>query len=528
VEERIAWPNRWMWIGAIATVIIIAPAALRWAFHDEVWLSGHISMAASIQNGPYPPRSLSIPALELRYHHGFSLLVAAVTSIFRMPIPLAIDLITLAAAGYLFMLLWLLGERLLGPGKGWLTALITFFGAGAPFACAYFTRDLAFSLLTFCGIDGVDINPPIVSYLFQHPWTLGLPITIILMHIAIDDAASRWRLPLIGTLLVALSLTQIVLFAATSASLVASEALSRGPSIRRGAAMLGVSAAAWLVAAQLGGFFVPAPAGAISLVFTPGILGRIIPTLAWNAGTFGLLLPFGLIGLARMGRLSVLLACFALGGLTIINVVRYTHSWDIVKFGAVASVGLSIAASAAVAKLLTLEPRRFARAVGALSLAFLTAGAFSFVAAFAFDVDGIPHDTFHKRPAAYTKDEGRAMSWLRREARPGEVVVRNSGDPLAFSQWAGLPQPWNDPMLERFGGAPPGQVERRERLIRYIPDDPAAFAGEGIVWFVIQPNGSRADTITDQWVKKGIAVERSRFGSLRIIELVEYGVDGHS
>jgi hypothetical protein len=436
-----------------------------------------------------------------------------------LTIPLAIDVITLAAAGYLVILLWLLGDRMLGDGNGWLTALITFFGAGLPFTCAVGPSDLAHTLLSFCSIGGLTINAPLVSYFFQHPWTLGLPITVIVMHIAISDSPAKWRLPIVGVLLLALSFIQISFFAASSAALVASEALVRGPSLRRGAAMLGVAAVTWLAAIELGGFFATAPPGALSLAFTRGILGVPLQSLAWNIATYGLLLPFGLLGLARTGRFTVMLACFALGGLAIVNFVRYTHSWDMVKFGAVSAFGLSIAASAAVANLIALESRRVARLTAGASLVLLTAGSFSFAAAFMFDVHGIPLDTFHKSAAVYTVDEAHAMNWLRREVEPGQVVFRNSGDPLAFAHWAGLPQPWTDPMLETFGGAPAGQVERRERLFTSMPDDPAAFAEESIVWFVIQPNGSRADVVTDAWVEMGIASERARFGSLRIIKL---------
>jgi hypothetical protein len=154
-----------------------------------------------------------------------------------------------------------------------------------------------------------------------------------------------------------------------------------------------------------------------------------------------------------------------------------------------------------------------------VSLCGLTAGGFSFAGAFLLGVDDIPDETFHKRASNYTMDEARAMSWLRRRIRPGEIVFRNSGDAMSFSQWAGLPQPWYDPMLEPFGGGPAQQNERREALLAVMPDEPEAYLKEGIAWFVVLSNESRAARVADQWVRQGSALERARFGALRIIEL---------
>jgi hypothetical protein len=74
-------------------------------------------------------------------------------------------------------------------------------------------------------------------------------------------------------------------------------------------------------------------------------------------------------------------------------------------------------------------------------------------------------------------------------------------------------------MLETFGGAPALQNERRESLIKAMPEDPAGYRAENIVWFVIRPDDSRAARITNRWVAEHTAHERGTFGSLRVIEL---------
>ena len=69
-----------MWIAALLVTAYVAPTALGWSFHDEVLVTGHLSITSEIENGTYPPRHLSFPELELRYHYGFDLLVAADSS----------------------------------------------------------------------------------------------------------------------------------------------------------------------------------------------------------------------------------------------------------------------------------------------------------------------------------------------------------------------------------------------------------------------------------------------------------------
>jgi hypothetical protein len=249
-----------------------------------------------------------------------------------------------------------------------------------------------------------------------------------------------------------------------------------------------------------------------------GAVDDFLGSVVWNVGTFGLLLPAGLIGIAFTGRFRAIVATLAVGGLLVVNVVKYNHSWDIAKFGTVASLGLSIAASAALSRVADMRRSSFGRMAGALLVSGFVAAAMIFIVAFALVVPGLPEEEYGRRPAPYTEDEARAMNWLRYNVNAGELVYRNSGHAYAFAQWAGLSQPWQDPMLVRFG-APPSLTAQRNRLIRTLPDDSHQFALEEIVWFVIRRDGSRPDTLTERWVNEGRAVVRANYGDLRIVQL---------
>jgi hypothetical protein len=131
-QERHAPAPRWMWISALLAMAYLAPAALGWWFHDMLLMTGHLSMTSAIENGPYPPRHLSFPELELRYHYGFNLLAASVASILRLRVDHAMDLVTLLAWGYSWCLAWATGERLVGQRWGGATAAVVLFGGGMP------------------------------------------------------------------------------------------------------------------------------------------------------------------------------------------------------------------------------------------------------------------------------------------------------------------------------------------------------------------------------------------------------------
>ena len=480
---------RAMWIGAALATLVVAPLAFGWAFHDELFFTGHMSIAATIENGAYPPRHLTFPVFELRYHYGFDLLIAALSSIVRLPTPIAIDVVTLAAWGYTFCLLWILGERLVAPKSGWLVAVVTLFGAGIPFFSVSSGAPIVYRMLGIAAVGDRAVSPPFVSYFFQHPWTLGFPLALCALLVALSDHAHYLRLATLALLTLALAISQFVLFAALPLALVLAELVDRG--ISKGAKLAAAVALGALAALPLGGFFSPSPedTGA-SLALRPGIVES--GALEWHVASFGALLPLGIAGIWWTPRLRVVLGALVLGALAIVNFVRYTHSWDIVKFAAVAQLALSIGAAAAIAKITT-HWSTVALLVAACTLAGAT-----FVIALALRLPGIPEAVFHRAPVDVEAADAAAILELRPRVAKGEIVYRNPSATHAYAQWGGLPQPWIDAMTGRFGFSDK-RIGYRLWLLQSQPADPRAWLDEGIVWFVLDPSDDKLRAHAAAW-----------------------------
>ncbi|MCG8420017.1 MAG: hypothetical protein MJE77_18975 [Proteobacteria bacterium] len=535
-------PSRWMWPGAVVATAWIAPAALGWAFHDEVILAGHMSFVAQLQNDIYPPRYGVFPDLELRYHYGFDILCAAITALTRLSIPLAIDLLTLASWAYSFCLLWLLGARWLvhpdrppAPAAAALLPLVVLFGAGIPFFA-----DSALSAHPWLGlgaVGNVPLNPPLVSYHFQHPWTAGLPLALCLVLIIenSDRMVGRsnnrptepagpepgWGLghhAAVATLLVALALSQVVLFASLFGAVLLARVVA-APT-RATVAQLVVFALAVAGLAVLSrGFFAPASAeSSTGLTLATGIAETLSDTLWWHVQSMGFMLPLGIAGLAMWRGPRVLLATLAVGGLLAVNLLRYTYSWDIVKFATVAGIALSMASAVTIARLARLGRRWVGASLAALALVPTVAAGVLFPLTFTLDRPGIPPSVFALAPDALSAEDAAAVAWLRGRADPGVLVYRRRDVAGAYAQWGGIAQPWIDPMVERFPFARQRLAERRA-LLRELPADIAAYREAGFGWVVLDDRDRRIRTLAEMWQSQGQARMAARFGHVQIIEL---------
>jgi hypothetical protein len=523
-----------MWLGAGLATAVVVPVALRWAIHDEVLPLGHMSIAAQIQNDVYPPRFIAFPDVELRYHYGFDVVVAVVTALTRLRVDHAIDAVTIASFLYTWCLLWLAGERFVGRGRGNLVALLTLFGGGLLF---YGTADETTRMTPYLGprgLDGLWFNPPVFSYFFQHPFTLGLPIAAAVL-LLVTDRGSRdvWRYLALGLLLVALSLSQIVLYLTVTGAVLVQEALS-GPGSRSArplsAALQGhfsrgrlfgaalVAGICLFAATRLGGFFARTTGALRSdLVFHPGITNSIPGSFKWLAGTFGLLLPLGLWGLFVLRRARPFLGALVLGCLAVLFSVRHAHGWNIVKFATVAALALSIASGAAVARILSL--RALGRPLGALVIAGTVASGVAIATILALDIRGIPSVWARSAPKLSAPDL-EALGWLRGHIKPGEIVYRNLTALHGYAIWGGVPEPWmghDDSVQFGFTRA---RRNARARVLSTLPEDTGAYLREGIRWFVLDPRDQRLNMNADGWIEDGAARERARFGRLRIVELV--------
>ena len=514
--------SKWRLPVALLLTLLIAPTALGWAFHDELFFTGHMSITAELQNGVYPPRHLTFPQFELRYHYGFNLLCATVTALTRLDIDVAIDLITLGLWAYAANLLWLLGERLFRtPSAGCIMAVLVLFGGGLPFFFAPEGAPLPWHLLGLGEIDGAIINPPVVSYFFQHPWTLGLPFALVATHLwlgKMEPRAVPWHALAIGLLLAALSFTQVVLFASVGAALTA--ATFRRDRVwrwREGAWVAGAALVALALATQWGGVFAPAPdALGGDLQFHLGVADSLGGSLKWHLVTFGVVLPLGLAGLWRLPQLPLPLALLLGGSLAVINLLRHAHSWDISKFATVAALALAMAATATVVRLLSWGGR--GRIYAGLALVLSIAAGVLFPVTFAVRPEGIPTNLFHVAPQQLDEDDTAAVNWLRQRLGPRESVYRRFPEVSGYVQQAGLPQPWVDNMVARHGYSPE-RIERRMRLLTELPADIVRWRGEGLRFLVIGPQEIRLRAHADKWIASGMATTPAAFGPLVIVDI---------
>src|SRR5262249_38915095 len=119
-----------------------------------------------------------------------------------------------------------------------------------------------YRLLGLVRAGGALANPPLVSYFFQHPWTLGVPIAFATLALALDPRAGQpaWRAGALFLLFSALALSQIVLFSAllSTVTLVQS-ALHLRRATRESLAWIAGAAVTLVIAARLGGFFASVP-----------------------------------------------------------------------------------------------------------------------------------------------------------------------------------------------------------------------------------------------------------------------------
>jgi hypothetical protein len=515
-----AWP---MILSATLATVVIAPMALGWAWHDEQLYTGHTGIISQIQNGHYPPRHMTFPDLEYRYHYGFDLAAAALASALGVAPGVAIDILTLASWWYTWCLLWLLGDRLLGPGQGWITAVITLFGGGLPFLLALQDGHYVARFVMICEVGGVDLNPPVISYFFQHPWALGLPLALCAMLIVLDQqqpGAARYFS--LAVLLSALTISQVVVFASLAGAVSVADVFTSGR--LEGRRILGMATAlavALLAGKAGGGFFLPPPDQiGLGLSLHSGVASSLWSTLVWHALTYGLLLPLGIVGLFLLHHGRLLLTLLLAGSLVVLNFVVYAHSWDIVKFGTIAAVALGIAASATIDRVFAIRPALMGASLGTLLLAALTVDGLAFPVLFALDAQGIPLAMYPKVASSPVSEyDMQAIAWLRHRVPPGDLVYRLPAAALAYDHRGGLSVPWFDGLTDTFGFSRE-RMERRRRLLVTPSPDPARYDAEGIRWFVLGPGDTVLSRYAEGWIKHGRASHEARFGPLRVIRLI--------
>jgi hypothetical protein len=403
------------------------------------------------------------------------------------------------------------------------------FGGGLPFFAVDRGSPLLFTFLGVASRDGVSLNRPTISYFFQHPWTVGLPLAVSILLLWSEPRRSRAAYWLVGWLLVALFLCQYVLFLSLLAALAVADPLRRAASrgwrswrqLRRSwkslVAFPALALGALLVTRFLGGFALPPPDHLAELQLDLGVARTAAGSLLWHAETFGLLLPLGIAGLWRLGRLRVVSLFLVAGSLLIINSVRYAHSEDIAKFATVAGITLSLGSSALLWGWWT-RGGRVRRWSSLALLAAASAAGLLFAAAFVFDVEGT--ELVVRAPVELHVEDRAVLAWLREHAGPEDVVYREPFPGLGYAQWGGVPQAWLDGMATRHGFSP-ARVERRSALLTTPPHGPEPYLRQNVRWFVVGDGDGELEGIAAAWVRDGRAEVVFTTPHLRLVHLLE-------
>jgi hypothetical protein len=436
----------------------------------------------------------------------------------------------------MFLLLWSVGEHFGGPRAGLFAAFAVCFSGGWPMLA----QDAPPCGL--CTINELQINPPFISYFFQHPWSLGVPIfcLVILQRAGL----SRVRVKAIGygalvCSLLLLSLCQAVLFVMTIAAMALAEVWSFVRYRNREAMSVLVALGGSLVGAKLiGGFFVSGafpPAGGLfdtgfhvrDLFSVDAVLGQ----LQWNVASFGALLVLGIFGLRRASHGKTFLITLAVVALIVVNTRRYEYTWDIVKFGTVGFIAFGIGAGIGLADLAIWAHDRSRKLVFAvIVIALVGRGVtYPFLWLAAYDPDTRqPLSVQMIKPYLSTAypvddDDAQAVSFLRTHMASSELVYRTEEKSEPYAIWGGLPTQVsmhpvvsgdNDPY-----GLGHGFYAARLELVSVSETWLDRLSAAHVGWIVTDPDDTAINTLLDRPEARGRIVLAARYGKVRVFQI---------
>lgn len=352
------------WLGF--TAFMVARIAWRFDFHDQMRTQCHPAVVEAILRGNFPPHLQVFPEIPLKYHFAGDLLASIFAYCFGLPGFRAID--WLQILGWLSAGLCLYSAcRELGMNRflsliglhwallagGWLYLLKPLLGISP--AAAVGDYNWPDSYVVFQRY----LNPGVISYFFQTPYCIGLPVFFTYLALLQKWLKQRGLLPLTicAVLLGAFSLIHVTLFlgslGCTMAVLAGQSVFEKIPWRRSLLECAAVSGAAVALALFLGGFFSRSPdysSGLLAFHWPPGYLryaldaGKYQPTayqsFLWYLCTLGSLVIWGIpvVSLAAFGLkknyrpISLFLLCFALGSFAFPQFFYYRLSWDIIKW----------------------------------------------------------------------------------------------------------------------------------------------------------------------------------------------------
>lgn len=341
---------------------VVALISVRGYFFDE--LDHHLPITQEILRGLYPPPYPFLPAAPFSYYFGFNVLAATVSRVSGMAPWYAFDVLTVLFTVLMMRLIWGLGNLGGVRKSGTYAVLLTILGGGLawvhyPVAVARMLRvDLpSVFALPFYHLEYHPWHvPPIVSYLFQHPMALGMPLWLSLLWVVFEGAGEEesarhrfHRALILGILLGALGASQTVLFYFTIPLLVVA-GLVRRPwtdSLRMAVISIGLGLVLTLLVGVTGSGMVTVGQSTIGLRWPPrlgwgesrpfpGYLDAFgIPTLLGIAG--------GAVAVRRGCRGGIVLSVALLAGLAGPHMVELRQNpWDTVKLFVPAALAAGI------------------------------------------------------------------------------------------------------------------------------------------------------------------------------------------
>jgi hypothetical protein len=306
----------------------------------------------------------------------------------------------------------------------------------------------------------------------------------------------------------------------------------------RGAVVVLVGLGLSLLGAQLmGGFFASGPFPPAGGLFNTGFSvhdfsgpDAVVGQMQWNLASFGALLPLGIVGLLR-ARGKIFLISLAATGLVIANTLRYEYTWDIVKFGTVGAIALSIGAGIALSGLAVWADTRPRMLVcGLVVIALMAEGiAYPLDALLAYDPRVRSRLSIQMiRPYFSTsypvdQDNARAISFLRTHIRVPEVVYRAEDRSEPYAIWGGLPTQFSvfraDANDNDHYGLGREKFAIRANLGEVSETWFDQLAAEHVSWVVTDPDDAAINAILRSPEGRSRALLAAQYGTVRIFSL---------
>ncbi len=530
-------------ISILLSTIYLLPAIFFYGFFDRYTVpQGHYAIAQQISNGIFPPHDMAWPTHPLAYHYGADLFAAILMSIGHLRVDIAYDVVTIW--GWVCFL-WLLASALsqhTAVNKSLFILVVSFAGSipwylPGPDRFAYKLLGL-YNVLNphdpFSNVDAL-VALPTNALLFQPPWTIGYPaiaLTFLVLQRSEAFNSAGYFCCQVLTLGV-LGLANTTAFLATSGAVLGAQlGFSWRPrqlfEMRNAVGLAGTLAGIALGAA-IGGLMAPLLTSSedfgmhLITLATDGRTGDLLGNVVWNFAVFG---PLLLVCVYRYNDIHLRPQAFAFllfvafGSILVVNLFRYTRSWDIVKFATTGIVALSLMAGLGLGRLIDGRPRKLIIGIGLAAL-LMTPG-IAYHSVFWFGLSNLP-----QRPALWRADsllgadvqDRSAIEWLRRHLKAGEGAICPDRLIRACAVLGGVPQFRATYQIFAMGGSQRSIDRLSEAMAR--PKGQLGFLKEaGLRWVLVDDEDSMWTEAVNAWLQGGEATYKNSFGRLQIFDIV--------